>query len=110
MLFKGEGNALQMAGNNIRKIMACNAVEQVMVPIGGGYREKSRLERMGRGLLYRQRTDQGSPGCEKLSKHFQSAQQMLGKLSFVNIPDIAELIGHKQKSDVKKSPQRSKKC
>ena len=61
MLFKWDGN-------NIRKIMACNAVEQVMVPIGGGYREKSRLERMGRGLLYRQRTKQGPPGCEKLRR------------------------------------------
>ena len=39
-------------GDNIRKVMACNGVEQVMVPIGGEYLEKSWLERMGASTLW----------------------------------------------------------
>ena len=39
-------------GNNIRKVMVCNGVEQVMVPIGGEYLEKSWLERMGTSTLW----------------------------------------------------------
>ena len=39
-------------GDNIRKVMVCNGVEVVMVPIGGEYLEKSQLERMGASTLW----------------------------------------------------------
>ena len=91
-------------GDNIRKIRACKGMEEVMVPIGGEYREKSWLERMGRAVysIGSAQSKAHQAAESRVCKNFQSVQLMLGKQtleSWVNIPDIAELKGHKRQSD-----------
>ena len=62
-------------GDNIPKIMACNVVEQIMVPIGAEYREKScGWNGWAEFQSIQAAQEQGSPSWEKSSRGRESAK------------------------------------